>query len=50
MQSLTVVLLEGNAVMAGTLMPALSSVFSSVQPVQSLGELHHRIARTALPW
>ena len=46
MQSLTVVLLEGNAVIAGTLMSALSSVFSSVQRAQSLGELHHRIART----
>jgi len=45
MQSLTVVLLQGDAGVAQSLVSALSQAFSSVQQVQSLDELRHRIAK-----
>jgi DNA-binding NtrC family response regulator len=45
MQSLTVVLLQGDARVAQSLVSALSQGFSSVQQVQSLGELRNRIAK-----
>lgn len=45
MQSLTVVLLEGDARVAESLVFALSQNFSSVQRVQSVGEVRNRIAK-----
>jgi DNA-binding NtrC family response regulator len=45
MQSLTVVLLQGDAAVAQPLASALSQAFSSVQQVQSLDELRNRIAK-----
>jgi DNA-binding NarL/FixJ family response regulator len=45
MQPLTVVLLGGDAGVAQSLVSALSKTFSSVQKVQSLGELRNRIAK-----
>jgi DNA-binding NtrC family response regulator len=45
MQSLTVVLLQGDAGVAKSLASALSHAFSSVQQVQSLAELRNRIAK-----
>jgi len=45
MQSLTVVLLQGDAGVAQSLVSALSQGFASVQQVQSLGELRNRIAK-----
>ena len=45
MQSLTVVLLQGDARVVQYLVPALANAFSSVQQVQSLSELRHRMAR-----
>lgn len=45
MQSLTVVLLQGDAGVAQSLVSALSNAFSSVQQVQSLGELRNGIAK-----
>jgi DNA-binding NtrC family response regulator len=46
MQSLTVVLLQGDAAVAQALVSALSQTFSSVQRVQSLEELRNRIAKS----
>jgi hypothetical protein len=46
MQSLTVVLLQGDAGVAPSLVSALSKGFSSVQQVQSLGELRSRVAKS----
>ena len=46
MQALTVVLLQGDAGVAQSLVSALSQGFSSVQQVRSLGELRNRIAKT----
>jgi hypothetical protein len=45
MQSLSVVLLEGDARVAESLVFALSQSFSSVQRVQSVGEVRNRIAK-----
>ena len=45
MQSRTVVLLGGDVKVAPSLVSALTRTFSSVQEVQSLGELRNRIAR-----
>jgi DNA-binding NtrC family response regulator len=45
MPSLTVVFLEGDAGVAQSLVSALSQTFSSVQQVQSVGELRNRIAK-----
>jgi DNA-binding NtrC family response regulator len=45
MQSLTVVLLQGDAGVAQSLVSALSQGFSSVQQVQSVAELRNRIAK-----
>jgi len=45
MKSLTVVLLQGDARVAQSLASALSQNFSSVQQVQSLGELRKRIVK-----
>jgi len=45
MQSITVVLLEGDIVVAKSLVSALSQAFSSVKQVQSVGELRNRIAK-----
>jgi DNA-binding NtrC family response regulator len=45
MQSLTVVLLGGDAAVAQSLVSALSQGFSSVQQVQSMSELRNRIAK-----
>jgi DNA-binding NtrC family response regulator len=45
MQSLTVVLLEGDARVAESLVFTLSQNFSSVQRVQSVGEVRNRIAK-----
>jgi DNA-binding NtrC family response regulator len=45
MQSPTVVLLQGDDVIANSLVSALSRAFSSVQQVQSVGELRNRIAK-----
>ena len=45
MQSITVVLLEGDMVVAKSLVSALSQAFSSVKQVQSVGELRNRIAK-----
>jgi DNA-binding NtrC family response regulator len=45
MQSLTVVLLQGDARIAESLISALSRGFSHVQQVQSLGEVRNRIAK-----
>jgi DNA-binding NtrC family response regulator len=45
MHSRTVVLLGGDVTVAQSLVSALTRTFSSVQEVQSLGELRNRIAR-----
>jgi DNA-binding NtrC family response regulator len=45
MQSLTVVLLQGDAEVAQSLVSALSQSFSSVQQVRSVSELRNRIAK-----
>lgn len=45
MQSLTVVLFQGDARVAQSLASALSQGFSSVEQVQSLDELRNRIAK-----
>src|SRR5580704_6666849 len=45
MQSLTVVLLQGDAAVAESLISALSQAFSSVHQVRSLSELRNRIAK-----
>jgi DNA-binding NtrC family response regulator len=45
MQSLTVVLLQGDAAIAQSLVSALSQSFSSVKQVRSVGELRNRIAK-----
>jgi DNA-binding NtrC family response regulator len=45
MQSLTVVLLQGDAQVAQSLVSALSQIFSSVQRVRSLDELRNRVAK-----
>jgi DNA-binding response OmpR family regulator len=45
MQSPTVVLLQGDATVAQSLVAALSQTFSSVQRVQSVIELRNRIAK-----
>ncbi|MGH9498192.1 MAG: hypothetical protein ACRD3L_03545 [Terriglobales bacterium] len=45
MQSLTVVLLQGDGAVAQSLFSALSKGFSSVQQVHSLDELRNRIAK-----
>lgn len=45
MHSLTVVLLQGDAGVAQSLVSALSQGFSSVQQVRSMGELRNRIAK-----
>jgi DNA-binding NtrC family response regulator len=45
MKALTVVLLQGDAGVVQDLVSALSQTFSSVQLVQSVGELRHRIAK-----
>jgi len=45
MKSLKVVLLQGDARVAQSLASALSQNFSSVQQVQSLGELRNRIVK-----
>jgi DNA-binding response OmpR family regulator len=45
MQSLSVVLLEGDTRVAEGLLSALSQTFASVQRVHSLGELRNRIAK-----
>jgi DNA-binding NarL/FixJ family response regulator len=46
MQSLTVVLLQGDAGVAHSLVSSLSQGFSSVQQAQSLGELRNRVAKS----
>ncbi|HLW88157.1 MAG TPA: hypothetical protein VKR57_06660 [Terriglobales bacterium] len=45
MQSLTVVLLQGDAGVAQSLISALSQAFSSVQQVRSVTELRNRMAK-----